>query len=235
MKAIFKKEFRSYFCSPVGYVFIAIFFLVASLFFAINNLVAGYGDINVVFANMTMIFVFLTPVITMRLIAEEKNSKTDQLLLTAPVKVTSIVLGKFLAAVSVLLIAMALTVIYPLLLIKFTTPSWSKLIGNYVGFLLMGAAFVAIGLYISALTENQIIAAVVTFGVLFLLYLAETFGVAAENEVVRKIIGTLSITNKFNDFSLGIIDLKSVVYYLSIVVLFVFLSVSHIEKRRWSK
>lgn len=235
MIAIFKKEFRSYFCSPIGYVFIAIFFLVASLFFTQNNLLAGYGDINVVFANMTMVFVFLTPVITMRLIAEEKNSKTDQLLLTAPVKVTSVVLGKFFAAMSVLIIAMALTVIYPLLLIKFTTPSWSKLIGNYVGFLLMGAAFVSIGLYISALTENQIIAAVVTFGVLFLLFLAEFFGATTENEIVRNIVSTLSITNKFDDFSLGIIDLKSVVYYLSIVVIFVFLSVSHIEKRRWSK
>ena len=169
MKAIFKKEFRSYFLSPIGYVFVAIFFFVASLFFVINNIFGGYGDINAVFSSMTMIFLFLTPVITMRSMAEEKNSKTDQLLLTAPVSVVSIVTGKLLAAMSVLAIAMATTVIYPIILLNFTTPAWGKFFGNYVGFFLMGTAFVSIGIYISALTENQIIAAVSTFGVLFLL------------------------------------------------------------------
>lgn len=235
MKAIFKKEFRSYFCSPIGYVFVGIFFFVASLFFAMYNLFMQYGDINMVFSNMTMIFLFLTPVITMRSIAEEKNSKTDQLLLTSPVKISSIVLGKLAAAMAVFGIALALTIIYPLILLGFTTPAWGKIIGNYIGFFLMGSAFVSIGIYISSLTENQIIAAVATFGVLFLLYLAEWFGSVTSNAVMQTVIGWISITEKFYDFSVGIINLQSVIYYLSIVVIFVFLTVSHMEKRRWSK
>lgn len=235
MKAIFKKELRSYFCSPIGYVFVAIFFFVASLFFAMYNLFSGYGDINTVFGNMTMIFLFLTPILTMRSIAEEKNSKTEQLLLTAPVKVSSIVLGKVFAAAAVLLIALAATIIYPLILMLFTTPAWGKIIGNYIGFFLMGLAFVSIGIYISSLTENQIIAAVATFGVLFLLYLAEWFGQVTSSPVLQTIIGWLSITSKFNDFSLGFVNLQSAVYYLSISAIFVFLTVTHIEKRRWSK
>ncbi len=235
MRAIFKKELRSYFCSPIGYVFVAIFFFVASLFFAMYNLFSGYGDINTVFGNMTMIFLFLTPILTMRSMAEEKNSKTDQLLLTAPVKVISIVLGKLLAAVTVFLIALAVTLVYPVILWGYTEPAWGKIVGNYIGFFLMGSAFVSIGIYISSLTENQIIAAVATFGVLFLLYLAEWFGSITDIVFIQTIISWLSITSKFSDFSMGLVNLQSVVYYLSIVAIFVFLTVSHTEKRRWSK
>ncbi len=235
MKAIFKKELRSYFCSPIGYVFVAIFFFVASLFFAMYNLFSGYGDINAVFGNMTMIFLFLTPILTMRSIAEEKNSKTDQLLLTSPVKVSSIVLGKLFASASVFLIALAVTLVYPIILTAFTTPAWGKVFGNYIGFFLMGMAFVSIGIYISSLTENQIIAAVATFGVLFLMYLAEWFGQVTSNGVLQTVIGWLSITSKFTDFSMGYVNLQSVIYYLSITAIFVFLTVNHIEKRRWSK
>lgn len=235
MKAIFKKELRSYFCSPIGYVFVAIFFFVASLFFAMYNLFSGYGDINTVFGNMTMIFLFLTPILTMRSLAEEKNSKTDQLLLTAPVNVISIVLGKLFAAVCVFLIALAVTLVYPLILLGFTEPAWGKIFGNYIGFFLMGSAFVSIGIYISSLTENQIIAAVATFGVLFLMYLAEWFGSITNVAILQTLIGWLSITSKFADFSMGLVNLQSVIYYLSIVAIFVFLTVNHIEKRRWSK
>ncbi len=235
MKAIFKKEFRSYFCSPIGYVFVAIFFFVASLFFAMNNIYMGYGDINAVFSNMTMIFLFLTPILTMRSLAEEKNSKTDQLLLTAPVNVTSIVLGKLFAAVAVFLVALGATLVYPLILWGYTEPAWGKIFGNYIGFFLMGAAFVSIGIYISSLTENQIIAAVATFGVLFLLYLVEWFGGVTNVAIIQRIINWLSVTSKFSEFSIGLINLESVVYYLSIIAVFVFLTVSHMEKRRWSK
>lgn len=235
MKAIFKKELRGYFYSPIGFVFLAIFFFVASLFFAMYNIFGGYGDINAVFSNMTMIFLFLTPVITMRSMAEEKNSKTDQLLLTSPVKISSIVLGKLFATMSVLAIAMAMTFVYPILLLNFTTPAWGKFIGNYIGFFLMGSAFLSIGIYISALTENQIIAAVSTFGVLFLLYLADWFAPMINVGFLSAMLKGISMTTKFYDFSMGIINIGSVVYYISIVVVFVSLTVIHIEKRRWSK
>lgn len=235
MKAIFKKELRSYFCSPIGYVFIAIFFLMAGLFFARYNLLGGMGDIAYVFSNMTIIFLFLTPVLTMRLLSEEKNSKTDQLLFTAPVKISSIVIGKLLAAVSVLAIAMGATLLFAIVLSIYTTPAWGIVIGNYIGFCIMGATFVSIGLYISSLTENQIIAAVSTFGVLFIVYLIEWFGSATSNETLKAIISWLSVTSKFTDFSNGIINLQAIVYYLSIISIFTMLTIAKIDKRRWSK
>lgn len=235
MKAIFKKELRSYFCSPIGYVFIAIFFFVAALFFAISNLLSGYADVSYVFSNMTMIFLFLTPILTMRLLSEEKNSKTDQLLLTSPVKVSSVVLGKLFAAVAVLGIALATTIIFPLIISAYTTSEWGKIFGNYIGFCIMGATFVSIGLYISSLTENQIIAAVSTFGVLFLLYLIEWFGDTTANVILRTVISSLAITSKFTDFAKGVINIQSVIYYVSIISIFVMLTIGQIEKKRWIK
>ena len=193
MKAIFKKEIRSYFCSPIG------------------------------------------SVLTMRSIAEEKNAKTDQLLLTSPVSVTSIVLGKLFAAICVFLIAMALTVMYPVILLSFSKPDWGKIIGNYVGFILMGSAFVSIGIYISSLTENQIIAAVSTFGVLMIIFLSESFSNLIGIKFVKEIIQLISLPKRFTEFSNGIVDIKSVMYYLSVVAIFVSLTVIHIEKKRWSK
>lgn len=235
MRAIFKKELRSYFCSPIGYVFIAIFFFMAGLFFSRYNLLGGLGDISYVFSNMTMIFLFLTPILTMRLLSEEKNSKTDQLLFTAPVRISSVVIGKLLSAVAVLAIALAATLLFAVILSIYTTPAWSVIFSNYIGFCLMGATFVSIGLYISSLTENQIIAAVSTFGVLFLVYLVEWFGSATANETVRVIISWLSVTSKFTDFSYGFVNIQTVIYYLSIIAVFVMLTIAKIDKRRWSK
>jgi len=235
LNAIFKKELRSYFSSPIGYVFVAIFFCVAGLLFTVYNIFYRMGDISYVFSNMTMIFLFLTPVLTMRLLSEDKKAKTDQLLLTAPVKVVSVVLGKFLSAVAVLAIALATTLIFPIILKVYTDPAWGEIWSNYIGFCLLGASFISIGLYISSLTENQIIAAIATFGVLFVLYLTNNFSVSFGDGFINTVIQWFSPANKFTDFSKGIISIESVIYYLSIMAAFVILTTAHIEKRRWIK
>ncbi len=235
MKAIFKKEMKSYFASPLGYVFIAVFLLVSALFFFINNLVYGVGDISYVFSNIILLLVLLVPVLTMRSFAEEKNKKTDQLLLTSPIKVSSIVVGKLLAALSVFGIALAITVVYPLILSLYTDMAWSTIIGNYIGFFLMGASFIAIGIFISSLTENLLISAISSFGALFVVYLMDWISSSVSNAVVATVANAISITARFTDFAMGIINVEHVIYFVSVVAIFVILTVAQIEKRRWIK
>ena len=235
MSAIYKKEVRTYFCSPIGYIFIAVFLAFSGWFFATQNLLSGYGDLDVVFGNLEIVFVFLIPLLTMRSLAEEKNLKTDQLLFTLPISITRIVIGKVLAATTVFVAALAVTLLYPVILSLFTEPAWGEVAGNYIGFFLMGTAFVAIGIFISSLTESQIVSAVCTFGILLLLFLIDWIVPVLQNTTVQNVVNWISITNRFNVISAGIVNLESVVYYLSLVVLFVFFTVRHLEKRRWSK
>ena len=235
MKAIFKKELRSYFFSPIGYIFIAIFLAFSGWFFATQNLLMGYGDLSVVFSNLTIVFVFLIPILTMRSLSEEKNSRTDQLLFTLPVSITRIVLGKVFAALTVFLAALAVTLVYPLILSLFTQPAWGEIFGNYIGFFLMGMAFITIGIFISSLTESQIVSAICTFAILLLLMIIDWVTPLLQNSVLESIVNFISITKRYSDFASGLINLESVVYYLSIVVVFVFFTVRQLEKRRWSK
>lgn len=235
MKAVFKRELKSYFSSPIGYVFVAIFFCVAGFMFSVYNISYQMGDISYVFNNMTMIFLFLTPLLTMRLLTEDKKAKTDQLLFTAPVKVTSVVMGKYLSALSVLGIALATTLVFPVILAIYTTPAWGEMFANYLGFVLMGGAFIAVGLYVSSFTENQIIAAIVTFAVLFLLYLSSSFSTAFHNVHIKNLVLWLSPETHYADFVKGVINIESVVYYLGLISAFIMLTAAHIEKRRWIK
>lgn len=237
MTAIYKKELRSYFLTPIGYVFIGIFLLIGGVLFTGTNLLNGIGDMRYLFGNIWLMlsFVLLIPVLTMRTLAEEKNAKTDQLLLTAPISVSSIVIGKVLAAITVYTIALVIMLLYPIIMSFFTTLAWGEVIGNYIGYFLMGAAFVSIGVYISSLTENQLIAAVSTFGILLALFLIDMFSGVINQPILKVIVEWISVNRQFYDFTSGIIKLESVIYYLSIVALFTFLTVRHIENRRWSK
>lgn len=235
MKAIFKKEMRSYFYSPLGYVFIAVFALVTALFFFIYNLVKGVGDISYVFSNIMLLLVLIIPVLTMRSFAEEKSRKTDQLLLTCPISVTEIVAGKTLAAYTVFALALALTVVYPVILSFYTEMAWATVICNYIGFFLMGAAFISVGIFISSLTENLLISAFASFGAMFALYLMEWVSGAVQNPVFAAVAEAVSVTARYTDFSRGIINISNVIYYISVVAIFGVLTVTNIEKRRWVK
>lgn len=235
MSAIFKREIKAYFYSPIGYIFVAVFAAFGGWFFTTMNLLSMSGELSYLFSNLMTVFLFLIPILTMRSLSEEKNSKTDQLLLTAPIRITNIVMGKLLAALAVFGVALVITLLYPLILSMFCEPAWGKIFGNYIGFFLMGAAFISIGIFISSLTENQIISAVCTFAILLLLFMINWISGFVQNEFMKQVIGWLAITDRFGDFSRGIIDLGSVIYYLSIVAIFVFLTVRHLEERRWSK
>jgi len=171
MLAVFRREIKAYYSSPTGYIFMGFFLLICGFFFALYNIWAQSRDYLSVLGNIAFIFLFLVPILTMRLISEETRQKTDQLLLTSPLSLSNLVLGKYLAAVAVFGITLLVTVLYPIILSFFGTLALAEIIGGYVGFFLLGSAFISIGLFISSLTDNQIIAAVATFGALLLMWI----------------------------------------------------------------
>ena len=174
MLTIFNKELKSYFHSAVGYIFMVVFLLISGLFFTLYNLVSGSGYYNDVIFNMTFVFLFLVPILTMKMISNETREKTDQLLLTSPLKIWEIVIGKFFAAMALFVITVTITFIYPIILSKFGKIAVGEAIGGYIGLILMGACFIAIGLFISSLTDNLVTAGVGTFGALFFIWIIDS-------------------------------------------------------------
>ena len=235
MIAILKRELRSYFYSPIGYIFIGFFLLLSGFFFAGINLNNRITNMKYIFGNLTTIFLFLTPILTMRLIAEEKNSKTDQLLLTSPVNLTGIVFGKFFAALSVFVAALLITGIYPIIIIALKgNPPMGEILGAYLGFFLLGMSFISIGMFISALTENQLISAIATFGTLLILFIINWISGIFKSPIIATVIDWLSVVKRFDDFSGGLLGVRPVLYYLSFTAIFVFLTIRALESRRWS-
>jgi len=235
MKAIIKKELRLYFSTPVAYVFTAVFLCVSAILFTIFNLKMTNSSISVIFSFLPYLFVIMIPILTMRLMAEERALKTDQLLLTAPISVASIVCGKLVAAALVFCISIALMIIYPIILSIYSSVQWGIVLTNYIGFFLMGTSFIAIGIFVSSLTENQLISAIVTIAVLFVSFLAsytiDPIGVS----LVDAILGAVSVPKHFDNFFIGVLDISSVVYYLSVTAIFTLLTIYRTEKRRISK
>lgn len=249
--AIFKKELRAIFASPVAYVVMAVFLALSGYFFwgflarftfyslqASMNPALG-GGLNVMefvlgplFHNMSIVMLLMMPLFTMRLFAEERKSGTIELLLTYPVRDGAILLGKFLAVVVLLLCMLGLTVTYPLLLLAFTTPEPLPILAGYLGLLLVGTAFLSLGLFASALTENQIVAGSLAFGALLLIWV---IGWSADvaGGTVGKVLGHLSFLNHFEAFARGVVDTKDLIYYANVTVLFLFLTLKAVEARRW--
>ncbi|NNU76862.1 ABC transporter permease [Clostridium estertheticum] len=287
MLAVFLKELRSYFTSAIGYIFIGTFLLITGIFFTMYNLLAASPTYNNTLQSLITIFLFIIPILTMKIISEETKTKTDQLLFTSPLKIRDIILGKYFAAVAIFTISLLITVLYPLILSMFGTVSPSEIFTGYIGMFLLGATLISIGLFVSSLTENQVTSAVISFGVLLFIFLIDSieqalpitrissiifvlvmvgifaFGVyfstkniyAASGTAVAGIIITIgiylskkelfdgmiqkvfqwfSLIKRYDLFSQGILSLNSVVYYLSFIVAFVFLTIRMVDKRRWS-
>lgn len=233
MLAVFWKEVKSYFYSPVAYVVIGLFILMTSIFFY-PNLVMAYADFNGVLSTMGFILIFMIPILTMRILAEDRKNGTEVLLVTSPVSLTSIVVGKYLAALFVFLVMTGITFIYPIILIAFGGQLTAQLVGGYVGFILLGAAFVSVGVFASSLTENQIIAVIIGFVSLLLMWIADSLATMVGG-FGSKVLSWFSLLSRYNDFNNGILGLSPVVYYLSFIAVFLFLTIRVIEKRRWSQ
>ncbi|MBE7022272.1 MAG: ABC transporter [Ruminococcaceae bacterium] len=243
MTAIYKRELRSYFKNPVGYIFLSAFIFFASLMFVFINLNSQQTSLSGFFSNVSLIFVFVIPVLTMRLFSEERKSKTDQLLLTAPVRVTDIVFGKFLAAATVLLIGVVATMLFIPIMERYGTPDVTESLVGYFGLLLMGLLFVSLGMFMSSITESQVIAAVSTLVIIFFLWFIGGLSLQFSEmltgwlswlgKFLDWLLDFISINNRFYDFTLGTLNLVPVFYFVSLTGLFVFLTIRVIERRRW--
>ncbi|MBE6862700.1 MAG: ABC transporter [Ruminococcus sp.] len=233
MGAIYRREMGAFFTSGLAYVFLSVFFLVSGFFFYVGSVASATTDTSGMFSSMFLVVVILIPILTMRLMSEEKKNKTDQGLLTAPVSLWSIVLGKYFAALTLFIIAESIVFVYSLILSYYGTVVWSTLLGNYFAMLFLGAAFIAVGVFISSMTENQMASAVACFLALMLLYFIDSIGSLIPVDFIADIFSSLSFYTRYIEFTMGIFNLSSVVFYLSAAFLFNFFTVRVFEKRRW--
>ncbi|MCL2517150.1 MAG: ABC transporter permease [Oscillospiraceae bacterium] len=287
MGAVYKRELKSYFTGMIGYIFIAFLLIVTGIFAAATNFRGRYPAFEVVLSNVNLIMLLIVPILTMRVMAEEKSAKTDQLMFSLPVSMSQIVISKYLAMCTVYLIPICVMALYPIVLSFFGTVYFLSAFSGLLGYYLLGCALISIGMFLSSLTESQVIAAVMSFGVLLALFLMRgltsmmpqtaqasyigfaalllafslvvylmtknywiAFTVAAVSEIILAIVYQfnriwfggafqslmtwLSLFDRVDSFIYGLFDLTAVVYYLSVIVIFIFLSVQSIEKRRWS-
>ena len=233
MTAVFKREFKAYFTSPIGWIYLAVFYFFAGLFLFIGPVLALLPTLSPVFSSMQTIVMFLVPILTMRLFSEDKRQKTDQLLLTAPVGLTGIIFGKLLAAFAVFTLGFSATLVYALVLDSFGTLEWAVYLSNLLGMLLLGLALISIGAFISSLTENQVVAAIGGFAVTLLLVFVDTLATLVNTGWLSTILKNLSVYTRYTDFSLGVINISDIVFFLSLCAVFVFLTVRVFEKKRW--
>lgn len=234
MLAVFKRDLKAYFTSPLGYVFIAAFLAVMNAFFYIYNIDQAYSQLSSVFNFMVYTLIFVTPLLTMRLFSEEFKQKTDQLLLTSPVKVRSIVFGKFLAALAIFAIALAVTLLYVVIIASHGQPNVRELLANYLAIFCVAAAFISIGVFISSLTENQLVSAVLTLAVFLILYLIDTSGFGAQSAFLNNLLYSISLFVRYTTISNGVLALSDLVFYVSVAAIFIFATTRVIEKKRWS-
>ncbi len=240
MLAIFKRDFRSFFTSPLGYVVCGIFAFITYLLFFFFNILAGIfiqyptSDVSLLFSMLVTVLMFGVPLLTMKLLSDETRLKTDQLLLTSPVTVVDIVLGKYLAAMGVVAIAIITTLGVPLVLSIFGSPAVWQVFANYLMLVLSIATFVAIGLFVSSLTESQMIAAIITYAILFTVFLLQYFIGLIYIPIVQEIFNWLSVFSRFTNITNGILSLADIVYFISIIVVFLFLTTRVLEKKRWA-
>lgn len=234
MTAIIRRELNAYFSSPIGYIYLAVFYVFAGFYFAFSSLFSQSADLTPVFSSLFTIVLFLIPILTMRLLSEDQKNRTDQALLTAPISLTGLVMGKFLAALLVFIMGLAVTLVYALIIAVYTPPNWAGIFANFFALLLLGAALIAIGMFISSLTENQVIAATGGFAAGLGLIIVDALGSVVQNPFLSKVITGLSFFNRYSDFTSGLFDFSNVLFFASVCAIFIFFTIRVLEKRRWA-
>ena len=236
MSAIFKREFKTYFTSPIGYVVLAMIYGLSGYYFFMYNLANGYADLSYVFSSvMTFLLLLVLPVLTMRLMSDDKRQKTDQALLTAPVSLTGIVLGKFFAALLLFTIGISIMLVFAVIIATQITPDWLVVFGNFFGLLLLGAMIIAIGLLISCLTESQFVAALGTFLASFALLMVDSIGsMLSSSTVAVAVTDFLSVSQRYSTFTGGLMQYDDVIFFVSMTALFLFITVRVLDRKRWN-
>ena len=287
MLAIYKKELRFYFTTMIGFIYAALFLAVIGIYFVVYNIQTAYSKFEYVLRDIRFLYIILIPILTMRLIAEEKKQKTDQLLLTSPISVSKIVMGKYFAAYTMYLLPMVLTAFYPLIISQYGAVNFATAYSSLLGFILLGATYMSLGLFISSVTENQVIALIVTAIALLVnqimpgiagmiptdhrtawificalvvlvcliaqlamhnVIITMIIGILGEalaaiiyfvkptlyDGIVAKILNVFSISEKYDNFANGILDLNAILYFISIIAMFLLLTIQVIKKKRWN-
>ncbi len=235
MLAIYKREMRSYFTGFIGYVFLVIYLAVAAVLFCYTTLFAMSSNVTSYFTLMLIFSAIMLPLLTMKSFSEERKTKTEQLILTAPVSIVKMVIAKVLAAYTMFAGAMLFTSLYFLLLIPYARLQFATLLGNVVALLLVGYVFIAIGIFVSSLTENQLSAAVGTIAIILaFLGIGLISALLPSSYWLRYVFNALSIFTRFQTFTNGYFDLASLIYYLSVGSVFVYLTIRVYDRRRFS-
>lgn len=233
MFAIYKKELRSYFVGPIGYIYVALFLCISSLVFTYTTLYLGSSEISSYYTIMLYLFAILIPLLTMRSLSEEKKSKTEQILLTSPVSIFSVIFAKYLAAFTLFAGTLLTSCLNFIVLYFYGHPNTAVLFSTTLGILLIGSAFVAIGIFISACTENQLVSALLTICAIAATLVLGVLANYINFTPLRVVLKWISIFDRFYVFTYGYFDLVALLYYISVSVVFLFLTVRVFEKRRW--
>ena len=234
MLAIFKRELRSYFVGVLGYVFLVIYLTIAGIIFSYTTMFSMSADVTNYYTLMLVFSAVALPLLTMKSFSEERKTKTEQLVLTAPVSLPSMVLGKFLASYTVFGAATVITSLYFLFLIPYAKLKFAILFGNLIALLLVGMVFIAIGLFVSALTENQLSAAIGTIAIILgFLGIGLINALIPTSYLIRYVFDALSIFTRFQSFVNGYFEFASVIYYLSVSAIFLWLTIRVYDRRRF--
>ena len=234
MAIIFRKEFKYLFSSMSGFVFLAVFWAASGIYFSLGQLAAQNGDIKAFFSALAQILMFTLPLLTMRLYAEERNMRTEELLLSSPVRITFIILGKYACAMAVFGIALLPSLAFPFILAGLRAADFLSAAGCYFGLILTASAYISLGLLLSVCTESQTAAAASTYAVFLLMYLVSPQGGMAPSGFAGEAASFFSLTARFTGFSYGVFNPADIFYYLTATALFVFLGIFVLEDRRLS-
>ena len=233
MSAVFKREFKSYFATPLGFIIIAVFTFFSGMFFSVIYS-SGAPNVEMVISTLSTVALFAVPFITMRLISEDRRQKVDQVLLTAPVSVTGIVMGLFLAALALYGLGFAATLVYQLIVSFYVSVNWVIFLYSLLGIILLGAVLISIGMFISSLTESPVVSAALTFGVFLGIMLLGTYASSTGYSWLVNISEAVSFLDRFSGFVSGQLNVADIVYMSTVAALFIFLTVRSVEKRRWA-
>ena len=233
MRAVFKREFRSYFSTPIGFIVLAVCYFFLGLYFSMIY-TFGSPEVSEVIMAMATVIVFTMPVITMRLMSEDRRQKVDQALLTAPVSLTAIVMGKFFAALALLAVAFAPTVIFEIIVLSYVSVNIMSYIYALLGMLLLGSALISIGMFISSLTESSVVSAILTLVINILVLYMSSFAGMVNVTWLANILEKAAFINVFDNFGANVFSVSDVVYFVSISAAFLFQCVRSLDKRRWA-
>ena len=234
MSAVYKREMSGYFNSAIAYVVLAMFFFFSGTFFYSDCFRQDFAGLSYVFGDMFFITMFIIPILTMKTFSEEKRQKTDQALLTSPASLFEIVLGKFLGALTIYAVCCSMFLVYGIVLSAFAKPQWSVILCTLLGIFLLGAALIAINIFISSLTESMVVAAVVGMGIGMIIAAMDYFINSIPVDWITFIMEKINFLNYYKNFTYGILSIVDVVFFLSVTGLFLFLTTRVLERRRWS-